>query len=188
MENEIYELLRKSKREGIEELIAYLQYNDFGNAPASAVHHNNVAGGLCKHTMLVYETMRDLAVALDFGQEFVSAEQVIITAICHDIGKLGSPTQPMYVRNFLKSGKIGSKPYVINTKLLAYPHEIRSCLIAEKFITLTEEETYAIMYHATSLGEMKYSYSKPTALLMLLFFADYWSSQILERGVREDEC
>jgi 23S rRNA maturation-related 3'-5' exoribonuclease YhaM len=187
MGDKFIELLRSTKREGIEELIAYLEFNDFFTAPASATHHYNNVCGLVDHTMNVYNTMKQLAATIDLNNEVITDEQIIITALGHDLGKMGSYGKPMYVKRTLKTGKPAATPYEINKDLLAFPHEIRSLNILHSFIEITEEEEYAILYHATSLGELRYTYKKPTALLMLLFFADYWSSAILEKKVNEYE-
>lgn len=187
MGDRFIELLRSTNREGIDELIIYLVNNDFFNAPASATHHNNKVGGLVEHTMNVYDTMSNLNSVLQGDNNTVTPDEIIITALLHDIGKIGSHNKPQYVRKYLKNGTVGATPYEINKSLLPYPHEIRSLNILHQFIELTEAEEYAILFHATSLGELKYNYSKPTALLMLLFFSDYWSSQILEKKVRDSE-
>ena len=187
MGDRFIELLRSTKRKGIEELIDYLQNNGFFEAPASATHHNNKVGGLVDHTMSVYDTMRGLAATLGADNSLVTEEEIIITALGHDLGKLGMYGKEMYVKKYLKNGKLSTTPYEINKELLPYPHEIRSLNILHQFIKLTEAEEYAILFHATSLGELKYNYKQPTALLMLLFFSDYWSSQILESKVRDSE-
>ena len=45
-------------REGLKELLEYLEYKtDFFTAPASAVHHLDEPGGLCLHSLNVFETL-----------------------------------------------------------------------------------------------------------------------------------
>jgi len=70
---------------------------------------------------------------------------------------------------------------VTNKELLYVPHEIRSIAIAERFISLTENEEFAILYHNGMYGDLKYSYSgKETPLSMILHFADLWASRVTE--------
>lgn len=42
-------------REGLEELLAWLEQEDFFEAPASTKYHGNYPGGLCQHAIDVYE-------------------------------------------------------------------------------------------------------------------------------------
>lgn len=51
------ELLRSTKREGIEELIAWLETTDFYIAPASTRFHGNYEGGLLEHSLNVYDLL-----------------------------------------------------------------------------------------------------------------------------------
>jgi 23S rRNA maturation-related 3'-5' exoribonuclease YhaM len=61
------------------------------------------------------------------------------------------------------------------------PHEIRALSIISKFINLTEEEQFAILYHNGMYGDLKYQINgKETPLYMLLHFADMWASRVVE--------
>ena len=46
-------LLRSTKREGIEDLIDWLDKSDFKFAPASTKYHNAKRGGLLEHSLNV---------------------------------------------------------------------------------------------------------------------------------------
>lgn len=46
MKEEFIELLRSTKREGIEEVIQFIEKTDFYKAPASTRFHGNYEGGL----------------------------------------------------------------------------------------------------------------------------------------------
>ena len=50
----IINLLKSVERDGIEELISYLESSDFFEAPASTKYHLAEAGGLAKHSLNVY--------------------------------------------------------------------------------------------------------------------------------------
>ena len=49
MKEEFIELLRSTKREGIENLLNFLEKSDFYTAPASTRFHGNYEGGLSEH-------------------------------------------------------------------------------------------------------------------------------------------
>lgn len=49
------ELLRSTKREGIEKLIDFLEKTDFFTAPASTRFHMSCEGGLLQHSLNVYD-------------------------------------------------------------------------------------------------------------------------------------
>ena len=59
MKEEFIELLRSTKREGIENLLAFLEKSDFYTAPASTRFHGNYEGGLLEHSMKVYEIFNE---------------------------------------------------------------------------------------------------------------------------------
>ena len=59
MKEEFIELLRQTKREGMEDVINFLEKSDFFKAPASTRYHGNYEGGLLEHSMKVYEIFKD---------------------------------------------------------------------------------------------------------------------------------
>ena len=54
MKEQFLELLKQVKREGIEELIEFIEKTDFFKAPASTRFHGDYEGGLVEHSMKVY--------------------------------------------------------------------------------------------------------------------------------------
>ena len=57
------EIFRKNiKREGADKLLAFLcsEGSDFFTAPASTRYHGNYEGGLLRHSLNVYECLRDI--------------------------------------------------------------------------------------------------------------------------------
>ena len=58
MREEFINLLRSTNREGIEELIDFIDRTDFYKAPASTRFHGNFEGGLLQHSMKVYEIFK----------------------------------------------------------------------------------------------------------------------------------
>ena len=58
MKEQFLELLKQVKREGIEEVINFLEKSDFFKAPASTRFHGDHEGGLVEHSLKVYEILK----------------------------------------------------------------------------------------------------------------------------------
>ena len=67
------------KREGLEELLKWLSSTDFFDAPASTKFHMAEAGGLCKHSINVYNRLLRLA-RDEWGEENLNHETIAIVA------------------------------------------------------------------------------------------------------------
>lgn len=166
--------LMKTKREGIEDLITYMQEIGFLTAPCSTRYHLAKEGGLLEHTVNVMKIAEKIGVSLMGGEKYNEIkDSVIIAAALHDLGKCGQFGKP----NYVPDGDV----YWTNPDLLYVPHEIRSVAIAQMFIDLTEDEQFAILYHNglyTPLGqEVK---NQETQLYMILHWADMWASRVVE--------
>ena len=185
--------LEGTKREGIKDLIKWMDDNGFFTAPCSTQYHLSCAGGLAQHSINVLTTLRSMARAICSADEIPDWETMSIVALLHDLGKVGFHGKPNYVENWIKDGrptkaepeqkfKISeSKPYKTNPDLLYLPHAIRSVEIASKFIELTEDEEFAIATHDGMYGEMKYVVQgHETPLYLLLHSADLWCSRVVE--------
>ena len=59
MKERYLELLRSTNREGIEELIKFLESSDFFTAPASTKFHGDYEGGLLEHSLKVYDILSE---------------------------------------------------------------------------------------------------------------------------------
>lgn len=173
--------LRKTNRKGIDKLLAFMDVNGFYEAPCSGSFHLAVPGGLAKHSLNVADTAVCIAKQL---APLINWDSLIIVGLLHDLGKMGDYGKPFYIPNLLKNGNISaSKPYTQNKKLLGIDHEIKSIVIAERFIKLTPEEEHAILYHNglyTPLGRSLQGYE--TELQQILHFADMWCSRFCEIG------
>lgn len=182
----IIKLLESVKRDGIDELIGAMEQGGFFTAPCSSDKHLCVEGGLAKHSLNVYALMFDMDKALESK---LPIDSIIICGLLHDLGKMGDHGKANYVENILKSGKKSdAKPFTTNKDLIYLPHEIRSAMIAERYITLTEEEESAILWHNGLYGSFKYDIpGKETPLYMVLHWADMWASRVVEVENEEKE-
>lgn len=184
---EIDKLLLDTKREGIEDLVSYLNDIGFYDAPASTRFHGAETGALAKHSLNVMNCARTLAIAW-MGKKWYQEHQdsITICALLHDLGKAGQFGKPLYIENILKSGKASdAQPFKTNDDLKTLPHEIVSVVEATKFIDLTEDEQRAIAWHNGLYGIFKYDIQgKEDELYMIIHFADMWASRIIEREVK----
>ncbi len=180
---EFRELLLGVDREGIEDLVDYLDDIGFYTAPASTRFHGAESGALVQHSINVMDCARSVALAWK-GKKWYNAHKDSITlcALLHDLGKAGQFGKPLYVENILKSGKASdAQPFKHNDDLKTLPHEIVSVVEATKFIDLTEEEQRAIAWHNGLYGMFKYDIpGKEDELYMIIHFSDMWASRIVE--------
>lgn len=199
MKQTIINLLLSTKREGIENLIEEMEKGGFFEAPASGAYHLCVPGGLAEHTLNVNKIALQIATAL---QADVSMESLIIVTLLHDLGKMGDKGKRNYVENYVRSKtknketgeydmvQSASKPYESNKDLVYIEHEIRSVMIAERFIELTEQEEQAILCHNGLYGKMMSSFSHAAdndPLYLILHTADMWASRILEKETANEQ-
>lgn len=183
------ERLLSTKREGVEDLIGYLEDIGFYTAPASTQYHGAYEGALLTHSLNVLHAAERLTVAWLGGAEYNKIQNsVILCALLHDVGKCGQFGKPLYVPNILKSGKPSeTKPFETNKDLMTLPHEIVSCIEVTKFIDLTEEEQRAIAWHNGLYGAFKYDIQgKENILYMIIHFADMWASRVMETKEKEE--
>ena len=183
MENKenIAQLLRATKRNGIEKLFVWMEENGFFDAPCSSKYHLAKPGGLAEHSLNVYRIAMNITKTLFQRQQlrltpdFINS--IVICSLLHDLGKAGQFGKPAYIEN--ADPEAGA--YRTNKELLYIPHEVRSIAIASQFIELTEEEQFAITYHNGLYGELKGFKGNETPLYMILHFADMWTSRVIEK-------
>ena len=137
------------KREGADKLLEYLKNSDFFTAPASARFHSSYAGGLCDHSLNVYDCLVSYLEAPRtkelLGVEY-SAESIAIVSLLHDLCKIG-----VYKKGFrnVKDEK-GTWQRVDTFEYddqLPYGHGEKSVYIISGYMRLTREEAFAIRYH-----------------------------------------
>lgn len=184
----VVDKLLETKREGMEDLIAYMDECGFFSAPCSGSYHLACDFGLVHHTRNVMVTAENLAYHLLGPKKYPEIkDSVTISAALHDLGKMGQFEKPNYIPNVLKGGKQSeSKPFTTNPDLLYVDHEIRSIAIASMFIDLTEEEQFAILYHNGMYGNLKYALQgHETPLYLIIHTADMWAARVLENNKEE---
>ena len=184
--------LLKTGREGMVDLIDYMDQIGFFKAPCSGQYHLAKEGGLAEHSVNVMWAAEKLSVALIGGKNLTDEirNSIVIVTLLHDLGKCGDFGKAMYVDNILKSGKASAtKPYKRNKELTNVPHALRSVKLATLFVDLTEDEEWAILTHDGLYDFMKYEIpGNETQLSLILHWADMWASHIIEKDDNADEA
>ena len=137
MKEEFIALLKQINREGMENLIDFLNRSDFFEAPASTRFHGSFKGGLLEHSMKVYEILKT---------KTEDSDSVKIIALLHDICKVNYyKTDYRNAKN--EQGVWEKVPYYTVDDLIPYGHGEKSVMMISEFIKLTPEERYAIRWH-----------------------------------------
>ena len=176
--------LKKTERDGIDDLLDFMEDAGFYTAPCSGGNHLCKEGGLAEHSCNVMFTAEKLSVSLLGGNNITPEirNSIVIASLLHDLGKIGDYDKPLYIDNILKSGKpSAAKPYKRNKDLTNVPHAIRSIKLATLFIDLTEDEEFAIRCHDGLYETANYGVKgNETPLYLSLHYADLWSSRVTE--------
>ena len=154
-------------------------------SPASTRFHLNTEKGLLLHSVgVTYNALR----IKDLLAPDITDESVVITALFHDLGKVGLPGKPYYLPNHNKweIEKRGMN-YKVNPDIVTMNLGVRSLYIISQHITLSETEAQAIVAHdgiyPVNGGVVNLDYHhKECRLQMILHFADKWTA-----AVEEDE-
>lgn len=184
-----YEALKDMVVERREEFLNLIRFMEeetaYLTAPASTRFHLCRSGGLLEHSVSVAETMLRMRSAL---APDISVESCVITALIHDLGKAGVPGKPQYLENepTAKQKQYGypaSIPFRVNDRLTYMSVPLRSLYLALPRIALSEEEAQAVMYHdGQYVDDNKSVATRECPLLLLLQYADTWSTFVLEKG------
>ena len=132
------------KREGLEGLLGFLESTDFFTAPCSTRFHLAEKGGLCQHSLNVYDRLLRLAVD-EYGEENLNLETITICALFHDVCKCCYYKES--TRNVKKNGEWVQEPYYTVEDALPYGHGEKSVYIINGYMRLTREEAIAINWH-----------------------------------------
>ena len=127
----IIHLLNSANREGMDNVVDYLEKNNFFEIPSSLHRHHNWEGGLAQHCLGVYERLSKTG-------EDLPEDSRIITSLLHDVCKS---------RKIFKD-KNGEWKKRSEEELHIPGHGNRSVKILEKLgLKLTSEEKRAIRWH-----------------------------------------
>ena len=68
------------KRDGVDKLLEWLETTDFYTCPASSRFHLSEEGGLCQHSLNVYERLEKLMIT-EYGEGGYNPETVALCAL-----------------------------------------------------------------------------------------------------------
>lgn len=180
--NIFLELCSKIKRDGIDQLINFLERSDFFECPASSRFHGAHQGGLLLHSLNVYNELNRLLSV--YPEITPSEESIIIISLFHDLCKAN-----MYrVEKRNRKNEYGAwesyDAYVIDEKFHYGGHGSKSVFILQNYIKLTAEEAVAINCHMGSWDGNKDvgSAFEQFPLAWLLHVADESATYVLEGG------
>ncbi len=143
MKNKVLELLKSVNREGMQNLIEFLEKSDFFEAPASTKYHGSFKGGLLEHSFKVYEILKEKVKTHNLE---VPEETIIISAILHDICKVNF-YKVDYRNAKNKMGEWEKVPYYTIEDTIPYGHGEKSVMMLTEYMKLTNEEKYSIRWH-----------------------------------------
>lgn len=184
------ELATKIKRNGIVDLLKYLDTTDFFEAPASGDYHNNCERGLIDHSINVTNQMQKLND--DQGLE-IDRESILIVGLFHDICKINTYKvgETWDKEHKEKTGEWKKKKTYITDEDLPIGHGDKSVAILAKYLDMTNAEMAAIRFHmgAFEVGVMlqyglKKQFYEATSrypITNLVHIADMIASRFIEQ-------
>lgn len=154
---EFINLLRSTKREGIENVIEDLEELDFFNAPASASHHLNVEGGLAEHSlntyktaMMVWEGMKRLHT---IAENDIKEDSIILASLLHDVCKADIYVKAIRNRKTPLGNWESYQGYNVSYERFPMGHGEKSLvLVLCSGLELSDSEMLAIRWHMGAWG------------------------------------
>lgn len=153
----ILELLSSIERDGIEDVIKFVEESNYFNDPASVNHHNNYVGGLADHSLNVYQILLNYQKIYPELKELDDSLKIV--ALLHDIGYVNcyqkvSKNQPMKGADGKnKKDEYGKLIWVEKEGFEFYPEAQLpyspghlSTVIIKKYMKLTKLEDLAILW------------------------------------------
>lgn len=185
MKDKFIQLCRENiKRDGIDDLMNWLEKSDFYKAPSSTRFHGNYEGGLVEHSVNVYNRLVQL---IPLVETKASQETIAIISLFHDLCKVN--TYKKVKKNVKENGSWIEKDGFEFDELLAYGnHGGKSVFIIQQFIKLSPVEAVAVQNHMSAFNTIPGDYSvgdafKKYPIALLLSFADQLASFVDEKTV-----
>lgn len=141
------------KRDGLDKLLEWLDTTDFYVAPASTRFHLMCEGGLCEHSINVFNRLCDEYKnegIFDYKTQNATQElmeSLAIVALFHDVCKANFyKLSERNVKN--EYGEWVKVPYyTIENKSILVGHGYKSARIVNRYLDITDEEYMAIVHH-----------------------------------------
>jgi len=192
---EFKQLLISTKREGIPDLLKYLEEEtDFFIAPSSTKYHDARDGGLLHHSLTVYHNL--VTLSRTFAGDYPE-ESLKIIGLLHDICKANF--YKISTRNVKKEMPGGfsewvKEPYIDIDDQFPLGHGEKSTILLLRHISLTDTEIMAIRWHMMAYDDIRCSYAGNLAItnactkfpvIVLMHIADLSASFLEMRAPAE---
>lgn len=175
-------------RDGADALLHWLLHTDFFDAPASTRFHGNYPGGLCEHSVNVYDMLCKSKILSD-----VSHESIAIVSLLHDLCKVNFYQKSWRNQKNEETGQWERVPYYTIDDTLPYGHGEKSVYIISDFMKLTRDEAMAINWHMGGFDDRvkggSYALSRvfeKYPLALELHIADMRATYLLENSERRE--
>ncbi len=189
MKSTIITHLKSVKRDGIEDLIKWLENSDFFTAPASTRFHGSHMGGLAQHSLNVLRCLEEMCNCTGIFNKKFDYDSVMICTLLHDVCKIDFYKESIRNKKDERGQWIQVPFYEVEDKN-PYGHGEKSVMLIEQFIKLTTEEKYAIRWHMGGFDESVKggNYAIGTAyekypFALALHMADMMATYIMEKPV-----
>lgn len=126
LKQEFIHLLSFVERDGVQDLLEWLESTDFYTAPASTKYHGAYAGGLLEHSLNVFRRLVKRCPAADM-------DTLTIAALLHDVCKI-------HLYEKTEDGYRHNEQFPIG-------HGEKSVILILRHMPLTDEEITAISWH-----------------------------------------
>lgn len=168
-------------RDGIDELLDWLNKSDFFVAPASTRFHGSYKGGLLEHSLNVYEQFQRLRES--FPEVECSDETATIITLFHDLCKANMYTTEKRNRKNENGQWESYDAYKFDEKFVFGGfHGPKSVYLVQYFMKLNPQEAVAIASHMGAFENDKCGQAYDDCpLAFLLHVADGLASYIVEK-------
>lgn len=191
---EILKLLDATDREGIDEVMDWMNQSDFFVAPASTNFHGNYEGGLAEHSLNVYTAaMRLCATAVSLNpslEERLPQDSIAIATLLHDICKADVYKETKKKRQNRFGTWEEYDTYTVDYTNFPLGHGEKSVIILLRLgLSMSDDEIAAIRWHMTAWdlpfqsGEAKGNMNAAKdkyPLVSLVQLADGFASSLME--------
>lgn len=187
IKEQILRVLVKVKREGMLELISFLENSDFFKAPASTKYHGSYEGGLAEHSLNVYSCLAAKNSTYNLG---IDEDTLAITALLHDACKINFYKVEQKWRKDANNKWESYETFGVDDQFPA-GHGEKSVIMLQKHIKLTDLEILMIRWHMGGFEGKDNPMALQNAMSMYpevvaLHAADLEATYIIE-GKKKDE-
>lgn len=141
-------------RDGIDDLMAWLDSTDFYSAPSSTRYHGAEPGGLAAHSIAVYNRLKQ-------KQTDETDETIAIVSLFHDLCKCNFYNKTFRNVKNESTGKWEKVPSYEVDDQFPLGHGEKSMFTVMKFMKLTDDEVMAIRWHM-GFSAVEQQFEKPS--------------------------